>query len=54
MNGETQHDVFLELLEAWEEAKLCIIHEYSGHWDEDEKALRGDVRAWRLRYRGAA
>lgn len=54
MNGETQYDVFLELLDAWEESRLHLIHEYSGDFDEDEKGLRGDVRAWRLRYRGAA
>lgn len=49
----TKQEVFDALLEAYQGSETTVIHEYSGNFDRDEKALDLEIKDWEELYKRA-
>ena len=49
----TKQEVFDALLEAYRGSETTVIHEFSGDFDRDERALDQEIKDWEEVYRRA-
>ena len=53
LRNKKKEEVFDALLEAYRVSETTVIHEFSGDFDRDEKALDQEIKDWEELYRRA-